>query len=87
MITTVTEALLAIEKIDAKPTLRPRDVVERGRIYAALEQVRQYTSWTALIRHYDSHGNVTMRGQESRSLAEWIDTRMSPLAKRLAGLA
>ena len=87
MITTIQQAHAAIAAIEKKPTLRHEDVAQQSRIIAALEEVRQYTSWTALIRHYDSHGNVMMRGQESRSLAEWIDTRMSPLAKRLAGLA
>lgn len=80
------QALVVIGAIEAKPQMTHHDRVIADAILAALDQVAHYEDWGKQIAAHDARGDVTLRNQAIKQRAEWADTRMSGLAKRLAGI-
>ena len=80
------QAEAAIRAIEAKPEITHHDRVIADAIKAALDQVDHYEDWGRQIAAHNSHGDVTLRNQTVQQRAEWVDTRMSGLARRLAGI-
>ena len=80
------QAAAVIRAIEEKEAISLHDRVIADAIKASIEQVQQYRDWGKQIDGYDAHGDVVQRDQSTRSREEWVDTRMSGLAKRLAGI-
>jgi hypothetical protein len=85
-INTREQAEAAIRAVEAKAVTTHHDRVVADAIKASIGQVEQYWDWGKQIDGYDAHGDVVLRDQEHASREEWVDTRMSGLAKRLSGL-
>jgi hypothetical protein len=85
-INTREQAEAAIRAIEAKAVMTHHDRVIADAIKESMDQVEQYRDWGKQIDGYDAHGDVVLRDQAHASREEWVDTRMSGLAKRLAGL-
>lgn len=80
------QAEAAVRAIEAKDVVIHHDRVIVDSIRAAIDQGEQYADWGKQIAAYDAQGDVVLRDQAIRQREEWVDTRMSGLAKRLAGL-
>lgn len=85
-IETIEQARAAVASIRSKAVIDHHETIEANNIESAIEQVGQWEGLIETERLYDSQGNVTLRDQAARQRGEWEDTRMTPLAKTLAGI-
>jgi hypothetical protein len=91
-IKTIEQAHAAIRKIN--DTLRVNDwhrnyhglVVQRDAIQAAIDQVALATQWQEKIDALQARGDVVLARQGQEDLDQWRNVRMTPLARRFAGI-
>jgi len=80
------QAEAVIRAINAKPVRTHQDQVVLNSIAQAKDAAKTYLDWGQQIEHYAATGDVVLERQAIRQRGEYVQTRMSELAKVFAGI-